>query len=81
MPDLSGGDSRENLLRPGPSKVYERLRAHRVFAYSEECGRITERISRSGGPKGYVPYLSEKKVAAPDIEKVLTDVKEIRAAL
>jgi hypothetical protein len=69
------------IYAASPDRVQERLRIHRVSAYVEECGRITEKLAASGHNTGYVHYLSEKKTAASDIERILTDVKEIRAAL
>jgi hypothetical protein len=64
-----------------PHTVQERLRVHRVSAYSEECARITESLSATAQTDGYVPYLAKKKTAAPDIARILADVHEIRAAL
>ncbi|HYA69815.1 MAG TPA: hypothetical protein VEH28_00410 [Thermoplasmata archaeon] len=75
------GTTPSEVYAGAPDNVQERLRLHRVEAYVEECGRITERMAISSPNEGYVPYLSNKKVAANDIDRILADVKEIQAAL
>ncbi|MGD0257468.1 MAG: hypothetical protein ABSB90_06270 [Thermoplasmata archaeon] len=75
------GSSVSDIYKGAPHSIQERLRVHRVSAYSEECARITESLSASKKDDGYVPYLSRKKTAASDITRILTDVREIRAAL
>jgi hypothetical protein len=65
----------------GAHAVQDRLRVHRVSAYAEECTRITAGLSATKSDERYVPYLVKKTTAAPDIARILTDVREIRAAL
>jgi len=64
-----------------PGSIQEKLRIHRVSAYATECTEITNRIASAKPDDGYVPYLGKKKTASADITRILTDVREIRAAL
>lgn len=70
-----------DIYSGGANSIQERLKVHRISAYSEECSRITERLSASKEADGYVPYLEKKKTAATDIAKILLDVREIKATL
>jgi hypothetical protein len=79
-PTCSGHTVSEVYSGPGP-RVYQRLKIHRISAYREECGRITERLAAGQGSPNYVPYLGEKAAATSDISRILADVREIRAAL
>ena len=75
------GRTPSEVFRGTPLAVYYRTRAHRVVAYGNECKRIVERITGDKPDQTYVPYLGTKVEAAADIRNVLSDVREIRAAL
>lgn len=79
-PTCSGSSFRE-IYAAGDHTVFRRLRQHRLFAYSEECGRISERIAAGESVKSYWPYLTTKPAAESDIAKIMRDVREIRANL
>jgi hypothetical protein len=79
-PTCSGSSFKEIYSAPAHA-VFRRLRRHRLFAYAEECGRISERINAGEPVKSYWPYLTTKPAAASDIAKIMRDVKEIRANL
>ena len=64
------------------SPAYRLLRAHRIVDYYNECkAGITSSIA-SGDPKrSYGTYLSSKKRATDQVNKILLDIKEIKARL
>ncbi len=63
------------------NQVLDRLRVHRISAYAEECGRITEKISSGRAEGAYRSYLTTKSQARQDVSKILADVREIQASL
>ena len=75
------GHSFTEIYSASAHTVFRRLRKHRLFAYAEECGRVSERIAAGESVKSYWPYLTTKPVAASDIAKIMRDVMEIRANL
>ena len=64
-----------------PVTVYNRLKAHRVAAYADECVRVSERIAANQSAKSYWPYLTTKDQASQEIDRVLHDVMEVQAML
>lgn len=78
---ICSGSTVAEIYTGSAHAIQERLRVHRVSAYSEECARITESLSAGKPTDMYVPYLAKKQTAAPDIARIMADVREIRAAL
>lgn len=75
------GNSVSQIFDGSASTIQQKLKVHRVSAYSEECAKITQSLSASKPSDGYVPYLAGKRTAATDIEHILADVREIKASL
>jgi hypothetical protein len=69
------------LFAPPLPRAMLRLRQHRICAHASECRQITDCLSSGKAEKGYVPYLGTKVVAKPQINSILSDVREIRALL
>jgi hypothetical protein len=63
----------------GDYKVLERLKVHRIAVLKEEFNLLNSKISESDSTKGYIPHFRTKPFAVNDIEKILKDVKEIKA--
>jgi hypothetical protein len=61
--------------------VMGRLRTHKRHTYLAECNRISERIANGDATKGYLAYLHTKSSAEAEIDKIVQDVKEIKAGL
>jgi hypothetical protein len=73
-------DGLDQLYSGSVNRVADRLRVHRISAYADECGRITEKISSGRADGAYRSYLTTKSQARQDVGKILADVREIQAA-
>ena len=60
-------------------KVLDRLKVHRMAALKDEFGLLNGKIGEADKTKGIIPYFRSKPYATTDIEKILKDVKEIKA--
>ncbi|MCX6778129.1 MAG: hypothetical protein NT157_04555 [Candidatus Micrarchaeota archaeon] len=56
----------------------DRLKVHRMSSYREEYNRIAEKI-RLGKDKAYSPYVKHKTQTLKDVERIIADVREIKA--
>lgn len=69
------------IYNANPNTVFRRLKRHRLYAYAEECSRISAKISGSNTAESYWPYLLTKEASKPEVQKIIRDVREVRAML
>lgn len=70
----------KDLTAGNPVAVYKKLRVNRIGAYQEECKKISERVAQEEQARGYSAYIGTKERATEIVNKVLSDVKEIKAS-
>lgn len=70
----------QGLMMGNPVLVYKKLRVNRIDAYQEECKRISERVAQEEQARGYSAYIGTKERASEIVNKVLSDIKEIKAS-
>lgn len=70
----------QGLMAGNPVLVYKKLRVNRIDAYQEECKRISERVAQEEQARGYSAYIGTKERASEIVNKVLSDIKEIKAS-
>lgn len=75
------GNSVVQIYNASPGAVFRRLRRHRLYAYAEECGRISTKISAPTTAESYWPYLLTKEASKTEVHKIIRDVREVRAML
>jgi hypothetical protein len=61
------------------STVLDKLKVHRMIVQRQEFNKFYEKIGEGDVTKSYVPYLRSKQQAEKDVEKIMKDVKEIKA--
>jgi hypothetical protein len=61
-----------------PAHYVNRLKVHRMATYRQEYNDIAEKI-RVGKEKAYSPYVQHKTQTKKDTERILADVREIKA--
>ena len=68
-----------SLLQGNPVAVYKKLRANRITAYQNECGKLSSKIAEQEPTRSYLAYLNTKDKATDIVKKAISDVKEIKA--
>jgi hypothetical protein len=70
------------IIPNAATTAYRLLRAHRIMDYYNECkAGITSSIASGDPKKGYATYLNSKTKATDQVNKILSDIKEIKARL
>ncbi len=68
------------LPQDDPVEAYNRLRAHRIIDYAQDCKTtISQKIGSNTPNSDYAAYLLSKPRTVNQVQNILTDVEEIKA--